>query len=251
MSQATPSKTQQPKVSLKPLGWVQSIAIFGFFSVLLWLAIYSVIDWLSRTFGLSIMISWFISGTLVALLPMIVFTVFRVRSEGAISLYDFAESLRLRSLKGADFWWVVGGLLAVAVFSGLLFGLARIIDPKFLPIPPFMEVPNGNLLWIFVGWIPLYICNILGEELLWRGYVLPRQELVFGKSAWLVNGLLWLLFHWSTKLPTMVLLLPTTLIVPWIVQRRQNTWVGILIHGIFNALGFIATVTGIMKGLVV
>ena len=251
MSQATPSKTQHPQGFLKPIGWVQSIAIFGFFSALLWLAIYSGIDWLHRTFGLSRMISWFISGTLVALLPMIVFTVYRVRSEGAIGPYDFAEPLRLRSLEGADCWWAVGGLLAVAVFSGLLFGLARIIDPKFLPIPPFMEAPNGKLLWIFLGWIPLYMCNILGEELLWRGYVLPRQELVFGKSACLVNGLLWLLFHWSINLPTMVLLLPTTLIVPWIVQRRQNTWVGILIHGIFNALGFIATETGIMKGLVV
>jgi membrane protease YdiL (CAAX protease family) len=112
-------------------------------------------------------------------------------------------------------------------------------------MPPFMEVPSGNLFWIFLGWIPLFVCNIVGEELLWRGYMLPRQGLVFGKWAWLVNAILWLLYHWSINLPTMVLILPTTLIVPWIVQRRQNTWVGILIHGIFNAMGFILTVTGL------
>jgi membrane protease YdiL (CAAX protease family) len=238
-------KTENTKRTTRPIGWVESLAIFGFFSVLLWLAVYVGIDWLRQTFGLSTMISWFISGSLVALLPMIVYTIFMVRREGTISLRDFAVSLRIKRLKGVDLKWATGGLVAVAISSGLIFGIARVIDPKFLPTPPFMEVPNGNLLWIFLGWIPLFLCNIVGEELLWRGYMLPRQELVFGGSAWLLNAILWLLYHWSTGLPTMVMILPTTLIVPWIVQRRQNTWIGILIHGIFNAMGFIVTVMGI------
>jgi membrane protease YdiL (CAAX protease family) len=249
MGQVVLSKTQFTRGSSRPIGWAESIATFGFFSILLWLAIYVGIDWLRRTFGLSIMISWFISGTLIALLPMIVYTLFMVRREGAISLHDFAEHLRMKRLRAADAKWVIGGLIGIAAASGVLLGIARVLDPKFLPTPPFMEVPSGNLFWIFLGWIPLFICNILGEELLWRGYVLPRQELVFGKSAWLVNALLWLLFHWSIKLPSMVMIVPTTLIVPWIVQRRQNTWVGILIHGIFNALGFILTVTGLAMRL--
>lgn len=245
MKQDILSKTQFTRGSSRPIGWAESIATFGFFSILLWLAIYVGIDWLRHTFGLSIMISWFIAGTLIALLPMIVYTVFRVRREGAISLHDFAEHLRIKSLKAADAWSAIAGLIAVAVASSAFFGIARVIDPKFLAMPPFMEVPSGNLFWIFLGWIPLFVCNIVGEELLWRGYMLPRQGLVFGKWAWLVNAILWLLYHWSINLPTMVLILPTTLIVPWIVQRRQNTWVGILIHGIFNAMGFILTVTGL------
>lgn len=249
MAQIELYRTQFTRGSSRPIGWAESIATFGFFSILLWLAIDVGIDWLRHTFGLSIMVSWFIAGTLVALLPMIVYTVLMVRREGAISLHDFAEHLRIKSLKAADAKAIIGGLIAVAAASGVLFGIARLLDPKFLPIPPFMEVPSGNLWWIFLGWIPLYICNILGEELLWRGYVLPRQELVFGKSGWLVNAILWLLFHWSTSLPAMVLILPTTLIVPWMVQRRQNTWVGILIHGIFNAMGFIMTVTGLAMRL--
>jgi membrane protease YdiL (CAAX protease family) len=249
MAQVVLSKTRFTRGSLKPIGWAESIATFGFFSILLWLAIYVGIDWLRRTFGLSIMISWFISGTLIALLPMIVYTLLMVRREGAISLDDFAEHLRMKRLRAVDAKWVISGLIGIAVASGVLLGIARVLDPKFLPTPPFMEVPSGNLFWIFLGWIPLFICNIFGEELLWRGYVLHRQELVFGKSAWLVNGLLWLLFHWSINLPTMVMIVPTTLIVPWIVQRKQNTWIGILIHGIFNGLGFIFTVTGLAMRL--
>ena len=62
--------------------------------------------------------------------------------------------------------------------------------------------------------------------------------------AWLPNGILWCLFHWSFGWPIMVTLLPITLLLPWIVQRRRNTSVGIIIHGVFNAAGFIAAVSG-------
>jgi hypothetical protein len=36
-----------------------------------------------------------------------------------------------------------------------------------------------------------------------------------------------------------VVLLPITMVLPWIVQRRQNTSVGIIIHAVFNAAGFV------------
>jgi hypothetical protein len=34
------------------------------------------------------------------------------------------------------------------------------------------------------------VLNIVGEEFVWRGVVLPRQEVAFGGRAWLVNGVL-------------------------------------------------------------
>jgi Type II CAAX prenyl endopeptidase Rce1-like len=43
------------------------------------------------------------------------------------------------------------------------------------------------------------LLNILGEEFLWRGVVLPRQEVAFGRRAWVVNGILWLLFQGSSS----------------------------------------------------
>src|SRR5215813_15044491 len=117
MAQVVHSKTQFTRGSAGPIRWAESIATFGFFSILLWLAIYVGIDWLRHTFGLSIMISWFISGTLIALLPMIVYTLFMVRREGAISLRDFAEHLRMKRLNAADARWIIGGLIAVGVAS--------------------------------------------------------------------------------------------------------------------------------------
>jgi len=43
----------------------------------------------------------------------------------------------------------------------------------------------------------------------------------------------------------MVTLLPITLLLPWIVQRRGNTSVGITIHAVFNAAGFILAASGV------
>jgi membrane protease YdiL (CAAX protease family) len=35
----------------------------------------------------------------------------------------------------------------------------------------------------------------VGEELWWRGYVLPRQELAFGRATWVIHGILWSVIH--------------------------------------------------------
>jgi membrane protease YdiL (CAAX protease family) len=44
----------------------------------------------------------------------------------------------------------------------------------------------------------------------------------------------------------MVMLLPVMLGLPWVVQRRGNTWVGIVIHAAVNGPGFIAVSLGLV-----
>ena len=81
--------------------------------------------------------------------------------------------------------------------------------------------------------------NIFGEELWWRGYVLPRQAKHFGKYACdLFHGLLWTLFH-AFKWWDLIGLLPVCLSLSYVAQRRQSTWPGNIAHLLFNGLGFI------------
>jgi hypothetical protein len=47
---------------------------------------------------------------------------------------------------------------------------------------------------------------------------LPRQESAFGRWAWLVNGVAWLLFHLPFGPAILFTLGPTTLILPYVVQ---------------------------------
>ena len=99
--------------------------------------------------------------------------------------------------------------------------------------------------WILAAWLPFFALNILGEELLWRGVVLPRQEAAFGKRAWLANGLGWLSFHAAFPRPVLLLLVPITLILPAIAQRRRCTWPGVIIHAAFGAVGFLSLAFGL------
>ena len=39
--------------------------------------------------------------------------------------------------------------------------------------------------------------------------------------------------------------MPITLILPCIVQRRRSTWIGVVIHAAFGAMGFLALAFGL------
>jgi membrane protease YdiL (CAAX protease family) len=80
--------------------------------------------------------------------------------------------------------------------------------------------------------------NIAGEELLWRGYILPRQELAFGKKAWLIHGLLWTMLH-SFKWWEMIGLLPVCLLISFVAQKSKSIWPGFIVHYSINGLGFV------------
>jgi membrane protease YdiL (CAAX protease family) len=229
-----------------PIGLAPSAAMFGAFSILLWLTVAVIIPWLRDTSGISPIIGWYLSGTAFVLMPLLIFGVLMAwRELPAPSLDALRTRLRVHRLDRGDIIWSIGGLFVITIATAAVLMLARIIDPTFRPAPWFLSEPPGWHAQLFAAWIPLFVSNILGEELCWRGYLLPRQEAAWGHLAWLPNGILWCLFHFSFGWPIMVTLLPITLLLPWIVQRRQNTSVGLLIHGLFNAAGFIAATSGV------
>jgi len=102
-------------------------------------------------------------------------------------------------------------------------------------------------------WIPIYyavvmlIFNIGGEELWWRGYVLPRQELAFGRVTWLIHGVLWSVFHlfmqpslWHT-----VRMAITGIALSFIAQRTKSTWPTIVGHSFGNLPFFLQLAKGV------
>jgi membrane protease YdiL (CAAX protease family) len=228
-----------------PIGLAGSAAVVGAFSILLWLTTAAVLPWLRDAFGVSPLIGWYVSGTGLVLVPILIFGCLMAwRELPKPDLASLRARLRLNAMNRGDVLWTIGGLVAIATATAAILGLARVIDPGFRPSPWFLQQPPGWHGWVFAAWIPLFVSNILGEELCWRGYLLPRQEAGLGGIAWLPNGILWCLFHWSFGWPILVTLLPITLLLPWIVQRRGNTSVGIAIHGVFNAAGFVAVASG-------
>jgi membrane protease YdiL (CAAX protease family) len=102
---------------------------------------------------------------------------------------------------------------------------------------------TGNWLAI-VTCIVLLFFNIIGEEFWWRGYILPRHELAFGKWTWLIHGVLWAFFHvfkWWDLLAVLAMTLPLTFMV-W---RLKNNTTGIIVHAVFNGMVLIPIVLGV------
>lgn len=112
----------------------------------------------------------------------------------------------------------------------------------------FMGIPLQGSWWIVVYYAAvMLVCNIGGEELWWRGYVLPRQELAFGRHAWIVHGILWSAFHlfmqptlWDTTRMAI-----TGLALSFVAQRTKNTWPGVIGHTIGNLPFFLSLVNGV------
>jgi membrane protease YdiL (CAAX protease family) len=83
--------------------------------------------------------------------------------------------------------------------------------------------------------------NVVGEELWWRGYILPRQELAHASHAWVANGLLWAGFHFF-KWWDILALLAVTLTIAFISQRLQNNTPALIVHYVFNGVSFVVFV---------
>ena len=173
---------------------------------------------------------------------------------------------RLRKMDGKA--WL-GSLGALVVGNGLgLFAvppLTRVlINRGILPvpttIPDFMSPVSltdpaeaydaavgglqGN--WLpFVAMTIVLVFNILGEEFWWRGVVLPRQELAFGRWTWVVHGVMWAFFH-VFKWWDVLNLLPISLSLSFVCSRLKNTTPGIVIHAVTNGVALIGLAAGIL-----
>jgi membrane protease YdiL (CAAX protease family) len=89
--------------------------------------------------------------------------------------------------------------------------------------------------WILLVLLVSLVIATFGEEIWWRGYILPRQELVHGNRTWLIHGLLWTAFHIFTPW-NLLAILPGSLALSFVAQRLKNTWPAVIAHGLANGL---------------
>ncbi len=237
---------------LKPLNFPKSLLLFGIPSVFFILIAYGVIPFLNTGLGLHPALSWFIGG-LIVFVPLFILAVALAHSDGYKTKKDLFERLRLKKLSGRDWKYVVVSSLIIFTATGAIMGVSKLLNLKFgIPeietTPAFMkfETLTGNQRYLLLIWIVMFFFNMYGEELLWRGYILPRQELRFKENAWILNAVLWMLFHLSFGIQLMIMLVPIMIVLPYAVQKTQNTNVGLLIHALLNGPMFILVSLGVV-----
>jgi membrane protease YdiL (CAAX protease family) len=234
---------------IKKLGFISSFAIYIPAAMLMYGMTRYLIPYLSKTTGQETILFWFIVAGLGIFTPLIVTGLLMLRSEGYhFSKRTWRERLRFRKVTKSDLVWSIGGLVLVGIMSGLLLMLLELIVGQFDHSPAFMsfEPLSEGRYWLLLVWAPYWILNILGEELFWRGVMLPRQELAFGKYTWIVHGFGWGLFHIAFGWQLMITLIPLLFIQSYIVQKTKNSWIGVIMHGGLNGPSFLAICFGLI-----
>ncbi len=192
---------------LAPLPLWKAVLLFVATSAPIYAGVYHFIPVLENrglTFLSSYLICFYPTFAGMLLLALILYW----REGNSLSWGVFKSRYRLYAVKGRTWIWVAGLFtFGIAASFGLSFtgkwlaSFPLFTPPNFLPseINPLSAAIPGTFMgtsvhgqWgyavaYFLGWL----CNILGEELLWRGFMLPRQEVSYGRWAWLVHGVLW------------------------------------------------------------
>jgi membrane protease YdiL (CAAX protease family) len=179
------------------------------------------------------------------------------REQGSLRWSVLRDALWLRApraprtgRRGGRLWLVVLPLMVAFAAEGLVPGPGI---PAGRDMFDFLGSDAGHTLlagaW---GWFAIIAAlavfnTVLGEELLFRGYLLPRMNGVFGRRDWLANGVLFAAYHlhmpWaipSTLLDTFILAYPS--------RRYRSALIGIAVHSAQSVVLLGLVLSLVLKG---
>ncbi len=154
--------------------------------------------------------------------------------------------------------WAV--LAAVVLFVWDQIGLLGFLDETWVDVFPAITQPEWAMLenlsdiavghwWLLALLLPWTIFNyILGEELLFRGVLLPKMNGVFGNWDWVANAGLFTLYHFHQPWEMPSQLIPRDWIFPFITKRFRSFWMGVIVHGSIRAIGLYVIFTLVIMG---
>ena len=236
---------------LAPLPFWKAVLLFVATSASIYLGVYHFIPILESR-GLTFLSSYLICFYPTFVILFVLAIIFYLLEGNPISWGFFKSRYRLHAVKGRTWIWVACLFaFGMALPLGLSFTAKWLASfpiftpPSFLPSevnPLKAAIPDtfmgtsvhgqwGYAVAYFLGWF----FNIFGEKLLWRGFMLPRQEVIYGRWAWLIHGSLWTGWHFFWKW-NLISLLPITLGLSFVIQRTKNTTVAIIVHGLANLI---------------
>jgi len=152
------------------------------------------------------------------------------------------------------FWWVIPFIaLALGSMFITLPNLVGSIFPFVNSLPKYnlnqLMTPEYKGVWwlLVLTLITIPFNYFLGEEILFRGILLPKMKGVFGKWDWFFNGVFFALYHLHKPLGILHQALFSGLILSYPSKRFQSNWMAVIIHGMEGLIALVI-VLGIILG---
>ena len=140
-----------------------------------------------------------------------------LRREGySLTFAALRHRIRWKLPKGWQAWLIALGVLVVGMTLSMVMGGANralasvsgFMPPDWWPAAsnPTVQVSSaadafpdialeGNLLFVLLYFVVGLVFNIFGEELYYRGFLMPKMRGVFGRWDWVANGILFTFKH--------------------------------------------------------
>jgi membrane protease YdiL (CAAX protease family) len=129
-------------------------------------------------------------------------------------------------------WWMVIPLMLLLALEEMLPTLPPPVSRDsalFFGSDAGQSFMSGNWVWLAILIVQFVFNTALGEELLFRGLLLPRMA-TFGRADWLVNGVLFACYHLHEPW-----VIPQTVLVDTFAEalpsrRWRSSLIGIVVH---------------------
>lgn len=252
--------TNSKTTNIQPIPPIGALIYFGGYGLLIFIGfhfIYPFLPQIGMSPADSLILVLIIPFVLMIMPPLIIYQ----RHGGRMTFMAIRNYLSFPAIQRSDFAWALLIFIVAILSTGLMSVLTKqLIASEIIPLPdniPLIFDPRADLLdpanwqtflngnirgnWraLFLYFVMLFF-NIVGEEILWRGYILPRQEAQHGRWAWLIHGLMWCGFHFF-KWWDLLNLLPICLILSWVSQKTGRNWPAFIAHYAINGIGFLLT----------
>ena len=143
---------------------------------------------------------------------------------------------------------LAGTFLGERVFSPLLFRLTGQAPPPVVEL----ALLRGNLLYFLILLIGIWLLAALGEEMVYRGYVLNRLADLFGRSmaGWgiglVASSLMFGLGHGLNNLAFLPGIILLGLLEGGLyLASRRNLWLPVVFHGTWDTIFLTLTFLGL------
>jgi membrane protease YdiL (CAAX protease family) len=179
------------------------------------------------------------------------------REQGSLRWPVLRDALWLRAprsprtgRRGGKAWLIIIPLIVALAAEQMVPGLPH---PAGRDFGDFLDSSTGHALfagswfWFAIEMTLLVFNTVLGEELLFRGYLLPRMNGVFGRGDWVANGVLFAVYHVHVPwvIPQALL---DTFILAYPSKRYRSALVGIAVHSAQTIVLGAMTLSLVLRG---